>query len=89
LFWEKIRNSLTCVNFRKKPQKREEKIYQSFETTKIEKRHQNKKKNHWFWHYHSNTYFHFLSLDNETVENQYQLTRQMDEMMLQDVVYYM
>jgi len=44
LFWEKIRNSLTCVNFRKKPQKREEKIYQSFETTKIEKRHQNKKK---------------------------------------------
>jgi hypothetical protein len=79
----------SCVNFRKKPQKREEKICQRFWNHKNWKKTSKQKKNHWFWHYHSNTYFHFLSLDNETVENQYQLTRQMDEMMLQDVVYYM
>jgi len=68
LFWEKSEILFSCVNLRKKPQKG--KICQSFETTKIEK---NKKQKNIGLDINNQRHISFLSLDNETVENHYQL----------------
>jgi hypothetical protein len=68
-FGKKPEILFSCVNLRKKPQKKG-KNCQSFETTKIRK---NKNKKNIGSEITNQRHISFLSLDNETVETQYHL----------------